>query len=150
MQGKRIRNFASQVFDDENDSNEEGEGLETSSLVERFKFFATYEDRAKEEKKKPRKLFRITPPKDGEDQVDEELVKTHLPRPCMAINCAVCRLRVIFPWSLSCYLLSQYQPRTPNQPETRTPTSSRHPSPVYRVVSWWFSVLPSQYSTWEV
>ncbi|KAK3872878.1 hypothetical protein Pcinc_022075 [Petrolisthes cinctipes] len=66
--GKRIRNFASQVFDDENDSNEEDEGLETSSLVERFKFFATYEDRAKEDKKKPRKLFRLTPPRDGEDQ----------------------------------------------------------------------------------
>lgn len=103
FQGKRIRNFTSQVFED--DSEEEEEEDEKSSLAERFKFFATYEERCEEDKEKRRKkLFRFTPPRDGEDQVDEDLDKTHLPKRCMAFNCAVCRLRVIFPWSLSCSL----------------------------------------------
>lgn len=93
FQGKRIRNFTSQVFED--DSNEEDD--EMSSLADRFKFFATYEERAKEADKKQKKLFRCSSPPDGEDQVDEDLVKTHLPKRCMAFNCAVCRLRVIFP-----------------------------------------------------
>lgn len=95
FQGKRIRNFTSMIFED--DSNEEDEEEEKSSLADRFKFFATYEERATDDANKRRKkLFRFTPPRDGEDQVDEDLVKTHLPKRCMAFNCAVCRLRVIF------------------------------------------------------
>lgn len=95
FQGKRIRNFTSMVFEDESEE-EEGED-EKSSLADRFKFFATYEERAQDDANKRRKkLFRFTPPRDGEDQVDEDLVKTHLPKRCMAFNCAVCRLRVIF------------------------------------------------------
>ncbi|XP_076066324.1 uncharacterized protein LOC143039888 [Oratosquilla oratoria] len=39
--------------------------VETSDLASRFKFFATYEDRLKEESKKNRKVFRVTPPRDG-------------------------------------------------------------------------------------
>lgn len=94
FQGKRIRNFTSQVFEDDSDEEEEEE---RSSLADHFKFFATYEERAKDEgNKRKKKLFRFTPPRDGEDQVDEDLVKTHLPKRCMAFNCAVCRLRVIF------------------------------------------------------
>lgn len=96
FQGKRIRNFTSMVFEDESEE-EEGED-EKSSLADRFKFFATYEERAHDDdaNKRRKKLFRFTPPRDGEDQVDEDLVKTHLPKRCMAFNCAVCRLRVIF------------------------------------------------------
>lgn len=94
FQGKRIRNFTSQVFEDDSEEEEEDE---KSSLADHFKFFATYEERAKDDgNKRKKKLFRFTPPRDGEDQVDEDLVKTHLPKRCMAFNCAVCRLRVIF------------------------------------------------------
>ncbi|XP_063858407.1 uncharacterized protein LOC135099804 isoform X4 [Scylla paramamosain] len=91
--GKRIRNFTSQIFEDEDESNEE-EG-ERSSLADRFKFFATYEERAKEDAKRRKKLFLCSSDPDGEDQVDEDLDKTHLPKRCMAFNCAVCRLRGI-------------------------------------------------------
>lgn len=108
LQGKRIRNFTSQIFEDEDESNEEEE--ERSSLADRFKFFATYEERAKEDAKRRKKLFRCSTDPDGEDQVDEELDKTHLPKRCMAFNCAVCRLRVIFP------MVTELFPFLPPQP----------------------------------
>lgn len=93
MQGRRIRNLTSQVGDGANGDGEE-EGIESSNILDRFKFFATYEERAKEKERKKKKVFRITPPREGA-QVDEELLKAHMPKRCMAINCPVCRLRVI-------------------------------------------------------
>ncbi|ROT81579.1 putative biorientation of chromosomes in cell division protein 1-like 1 isoform X4 [Penaeus vannamei] len=87
----RENRLSKEVGDGANGDGEE-EGLESSNILDRFKFFATYEERVKEQERKKKKVFRITPPRDGA-QVDEELLKAHMPKRCMAINCPVCRLR---------------------------------------------------------
>ncbi|KAK8747475.1 hypothetical protein OTU49_017534 [Cherax quadricarinatus] len=68
-EGKRIRNFTSQVHGEQSqDGNDDEVSIENSSLVNRFKFFATYEERVKQEEKKRRKVFRFTPPRDSADK----------------------------------------------------------------------------------
>ena len=74
--------------------NENDYSVDTTDLASRFKFFATYEKRKEEEDRQEKKRFRITPPREGIDQVEEPAIKANVKR-CMAVNCAVCRLRVI-------------------------------------------------------
>ena len=52
-------------------------------------------------------------PPDGEDQVDGDLV---LPKRCMAFNCAVCRLRVIFPMVTELFPVLPLNPEPTHQP----------------------------------
>lgn len=72
--------------------------VDTSDLANRFRFFLDYEKNKEKELESKRKVFRITPPREGTDQVllDVALTKANMPKPCMAVNCAECKLiRVI-------------------------------------------------------
>lgn len=77
--------------------DEASQVVETQDLVSKFMFFATFEQRAKQDAEKKRKVFRITPPREDQLQVDDDaVVLPKSARRCMAVNCAVCKLRVIF------------------------------------------------------
>ena len=75
----------------------EEEPVETEDLASKFMFFAKFEDRQKESEAAPRKVFRITPPRDSAQGVGaygEDLVVPVLKNKCAAPNCSVCKLRV--------------------------------------------------------
>jgi len=74
----------------------EEEPVETEDLASKFMFFAKFEDRQKESEAAPRKVFRITPPRDSAQGVGaygEDLVVPVLKNKCAAPNCSVCKLR---------------------------------------------------------
>ncbi|XP_047736745.1 uncharacterized protein LOC125177988 [Hyalella azteca] len=67
--------------------------VETQDLASKFMFFATFEQRQKQEAERKRKVFRITPPREAQvPELPPELVAKTMRR-CMAVNCAVCKLR---------------------------------------------------------
>lgn len=78
------------------DEKQEDYSVDTTDLASRFRFFLNYEKDKEKEKEKNRKVFRITPPREGVDQVEDvHISKANMPKPCMAVNCAACKLRVI-------------------------------------------------------
>ncbi|KAF2348270.1 hypothetical protein FHG87_020974 [Trinorchestia longiramus] len=66
---------------------------ETEDLASKFMFFATFEKRQKQEAEKKRKVFRITPPREEQVPLLPPGGGAKPPRRCMAVNCAVCKLR---------------------------------------------------------
>jgi len=76
-------------------AEEEETASSGKDLASKFMFFATFEDRKKEEDATRKKVFRMTPPRDGvENQVPDSPLLAPTAKRCMAVNCAVCRLRV--------------------------------------------------------
>ncbi|RXG59988.1 LIM domain and actin-binding protein 1 [Armadillidium vulgare] len=76
------------------DEKQEDFSVDTTDLASRFRFFLNYEKEKEKEMEKNRKVFRITPPREGIDQVEDlKISKANMPKPCMAVNCAACKLR---------------------------------------------------------
>ena len=82
--------------DENGEPTGEENGMEGKDLTSKFLFFANYEEREKEKIEKKRKPFQLQHYEKA--KVVEAIVKAKpmVPKSCMAINCAVCRLRVIY------------------------------------------------------